>query len=369
MALQRAGYYSYDTYLIWLCVYVGLASLAVVVRVWARMVKRSGLWWDDWCVVGGLVVFWGVAGIILVARSRADEDPEKISKGRVLGTRRLLFAIIELAIITITFARLSVIFLYYRLFSTTSRCLKILLYILGSISLAWMVSLVIATPLQCKPLGSYLDPFMKRTCINTQVMFVVGEGISCALDVVLVCLPVRLIWRLELRWKEKGAVCGMFLLGGVVVVSSFIVIFKTYDPKSRRYDPMRGSIWVSLQLSSALICACLPTYRPILKAHRHLLTPLSLQSLSSSPSPYSSTRIKKFQRSEEDMRALQSFRFPGSPRRARTQEWVDGSLAFGDEVERPGSVCTVGRGEEEAWGNGGIKVRSDVTVVRSPLVR
>src|SRR5688572_8074319 len=76
---------------------------------------------------------------------------------------QLLYANIELAILTITFARLSVLCLYYRLFSTTSRLLNILLYVLGLMSIAWMTSLLIATMLQCKPLGSYLDPTVKRT--------------------------------------------------------------------------------------------------------------------------------------------------------------------------------------------------------------
>jgi hypothetical protein len=126
-----------------------------------------------------------------------------------------MVASVEFTFATITFARLSVIMLYYRVFSTSKR-MRWGLWIMAAASLAWWTQLSIVTIFQCKPVAFVFDPTLPGgKCINGQLYFVIVEAINCLLSAILVCMPIPLIWELSLQLPQKIAVGGLFLLGGL----------------------------------------------------------------------------------------------------------------------------------------------------------
>jgi len=125
-----------------------------------------------------------------------------------------MVASIEFTVATITFARLSILMLYYRVFSA-SKGMRRGLWVMAAATLAWWVQGSLITVFQCQPIHYLFDPFTKGTCINGQLYFVIAESISCLISTVIVCMPIPLIWDLSLQLPQKIAVGGLFLLGGL----------------------------------------------------------------------------------------------------------------------------------------------------------
>jgi len=64
------------------------------------------------------------------------------------------------AVLTISFAKLSVLCLYYRVFSVR-RGFRIALIIMGVASIFWMLACILAATLRCVPVRAALDPSIK----------------------------------------------------------------------------------------------------------------------------------------------------------------------------------------------------------------
>ncbi|KAF2003068.1 hypothetical protein P154DRAFT_561549 [Amniculicola lignicola CBS 123094] len=129
---------------------------------------------------------------------------------------------------------------------------------------------------KCRSMQSLYQPEQHGICLNSQLIFLWSEVGNCILDAILVVLPIPSILKLNLPRREKIAAGAIFLLGGFVTVTSILQIVFAYHPRARRYDPLDALLWLSLRLCSAIICACLPTFRPFLFiAPRRILTKFS----------------------------------------------------------------------------------------------
>jgi len=113
-----------------------------------------------------------------------------------------------------TFARLSVIFLYYRLFSI-KRWMGWSLKIVASLSITSLLVLIIVSIFHCKPIAAAFDASIHGECLDSQLAFLLYELSNLVLDLVVAFLPVRVIWRLHLPLRERLGVCGIFLTGSL----------------------------------------------------------------------------------------------------------------------------------------------------------
>ncbi|KAJ5197853.1 uncharacterized protein N7498_006970 [Penicillium cinerascens] len=88
------------------------------------------------------------------------------------------------------------------------------------------------------------------------------------LDVLILCLPYPIAWRLQTTARQKFILTGMFLLGGFVVVFSILRItsFNFPNLEDQSYVATDSSTWSSIEQSVGIICACLPTLRPLFRA-------------------------------------------------------------------------------------------------------
>ena len=100
-------------------------------------------------------------------------------------------------------------------------------------------------------------------------------------DFVILALPIHPLWQLQRPLKEKIEIMTMFLLGGFVCLASVyraIVVHQLshFDP-CWSDDPVMW--WTIIELSTAIISACLPTMRPIL-SQLGLVRPISARWIS-----------------------------------------------------------------------------------------
>jgi len=96
-------------------------------------------------------------------------------------------------------------------------------------------------------------------------------------------LPLPVLWKPNICWKQKIALIGVFLLGFLYVVTipdglvekqltSFSVcltlilrLVSVYiDPSDIAYDFSLRAYWAAVKVNLAIICACLTTLKPLL---------------------------------------------------------------------------------------------------------
>ncbi|KAI3053606.1 hypothetical protein CBS76997_125 [Aspergillus niger] len=193
-------------------VFLCLATVTVALRLYTRLklVRKPG--WDDLLIVLSLatdVVFFAFLVIEIqngLAENEADLAPEVVRR-----QLKALWITIPLYNLTLTLTKLSLIFLYRRLFPThTYRILLILTLIFVIITGLWMV---LSTLIFCIPINAFWDTSIPHTCLPEDVVWCLNAAFQITTDLILVVLPLPILANLNLPKRQKAALLVIFALG------------------------------------------------------------------------------------------------------------------------------------------------------------
>ena len=135
----------------------------------------------------------------------------------MLISRKTFFISMITYIITVTLVRLSILLTLRRIFNVEP--FKMITTILGTVTTAWGVLIVLANIFQCTPLMDAFDPDVvmtsSKSCIDLQAMFYATLGTGFTIDLIILILPLHIIWRLRLSTRQKFEVTAILSLGGL----------------------------------------------------------------------------------------------------------------------------------------------------------
>ncbi|KAL8728556.1 MAG: hypothetical protein Q9166_005289 [cf. Caloplaca sp. 2 TL-2023] len=239
-----------------------LAVLGVGLRFASKRVAHASLGLDDWLLFAALLIY--VAAEILVIRSDILGRKATSPEDRLYSTYMqyvYLYSIFYFVVIALV--EVSILFFYRRIFFPSS--FRIISMVLIGFCGAWcFTALVIEIGYPSHPIGYYFHggPQTKLN-VNYLTFWLAMAIIEVLLEVVILVLPIRELYRLQLSSRKKFLCSLIFALGGFVIITGIIRIAKVYKPGSADVDLTQGDIWLNVHLGTAIICACLPTYRPL----------------------------------------------------------------------------------------------------------
>lgn len=81
--------------------------------------------------------------------------------------------------------------------------------------MCWYIAAIICTILQCNPVAGVWDVALNAVCFDKQHLYW-GAGISnMFLDIIILCLPMPVIWSLQLSKQKKAGLTLIFLTGAL----------------------------------------------------------------------------------------------------------------------------------------------------------
>jgi hypothetical protein len=251
-------------------VFVTLASLLVALRFLARLIKRVPLWWDDYSVLISVVVAIGFTVICGVFGSLGvGMDLWAVPQDNISTILILLWSALLCYAVSRCFVRISISLFLLRIFRVTNAARLIKLTLAFNIALS--ITFVLCIIFQCTPVPYFWtgwDGLHDGFCINQWVMFISGGCISTSLDICLVLLPIRWIFQLQFSRAKKIVTLVMFSLGIVVVATSIMRLVSLYR-FTHSHNVTRNlpdlAVWGGMELYVAIICACIPSLRPLMK--------------------------------------------------------------------------------------------------------
>ncbi|MCJ1389852.1 hypothetical protein MMC18_002709 [Xylographa bjoerkii] len=321
------------------CIYAGVglaaaSTLAVLLRLLARWRTISSLGADDLCISLSLIPLWGLVidGVIMANDGGMGIPDEFSSPSQSYVFYRTLFASLFLYALAITTAKISVLLLYRRIFSQGR--FQYAIYAVGSLCLLWFTIVVFVTLFQCQPVAFAWDHTSLGTCINLQAMYYGFTISNMALDIIINFMPVKLIWQLQLPLKQRLLLLAIMLLGIIVLTASAgrigsVPLLALSDVSATITMPF---LYTIIEPAFAIICACLPTYRPLF---------LCLASRDSRHRGFSSIRswLRVSRAASATPASLQS---------------VDRKEGFACTASAPSSPRSMGAGEK-GWISDGVK--------------
>ena len=202
---------------------------------------------------------------------------EPLNNARQQTFEKTKYADIILEVITYTTAKLSVIYLYRRIF--TFRIFRHITTAALAIVSAWGISFFFVIVFQCTPIASQwnnLEIRNQKNCVAQKPFYYANSITDLILDIFILALPLPMVARLQLPLKQKLAVGGMLLLGVLVCVSSAmrLGVFLKFVPEIPKhinditYYQAPLGYWSLIEGSLSVVSACLPTLRPLFSPSR-----------------------------------------------------------------------------------------------------
>lgn len=112
------------------------------------------------------------------------------------------------------FTKTSLLLLYYRIFGVV-KAFRWALWTAGSLVIAYYIACVITSIAECSPVSKFWDPSVPGKCIS-QVDFFRYNGLgNMLLDILILCLPYPMAWRLQTTVRQKFILFGIFFLGSL----------------------------------------------------------------------------------------------------------------------------------------------------------
>ncbi|KAH8686414.1 hypothetical protein BGZ61DRAFT_454454 [Ilyonectria robusta] len=243
-----------------------LSLTSVALRLLSRHLKGQQLWWDDWVILFSAGWNLVVVGFIFAMYScgmgiHADlVDPKDI----VMMAKWLVVAEILYAF-NLGWTKLSLLLMYYRIFRVPY--FKKMAWIVGTFVMAWVVTITFLFVFICIPVEKLWYPHLPGHCINQVGTWIANAASTILTDFIILLLPLRPIWRLQLGKGEKFGLMVAFGLGFFVVFASAYrtsVLF-TYTATDPTYSLAPTVGWTAIEMSAGIVSANLPTMLPVLR--------------------------------------------------------------------------------------------------------
>jgi len=234
-----------------------VAGVAVALRFCTKFIARISIGAEDWIVLLALVFFFIETVLLLVALSDImDKVPPSIEHFAKLSYFSAIFYYL-----VDTTVRISVVWYYRRIFPIPS--FRRLSMIMIGICILWCIPGFFLELFDCVPLSSYWDPAVSGRCINYMLYYVIIMSVEVVLDAAILVLPLKQVYRLQMTGQKKTLVCGIFLLGGFIVITNIIKTVWTYTSSPHKLNGGVDLLWGNIHQGTGILCACLPTYTPL----------------------------------------------------------------------------------------------------------
>lgn len=129
----------------------------------------------------------------------------------------------------VSLPKLAIIFFYIRVFNWKGRMRAICYATMGLLVATWLASTLTAC-LQCRPLALWWDKTIRGgVCVDVQLFFRAQAITSPLLDAILLALPVRSIWGLQLPERKRIELLLVFGVAGFGIIASIVRVQIFFD--------------------------------------------------------------------------------------------------------------------------------------------
>ncbi len=161
--------------------------------------------------------------------------------------------------------KLVLLLFYFRIFSNPR--FKLAVWAVAIFVIAWCPAVFFTDLFQCSPVALAWDKSIEGgRCINVQAFFryiVISNVMS---DIAVLVLPLPVIWYLQMSIRQKLALTGVFLLGGMGLIASIIRMVEFFERNAfadLTWIAVPLLSWTMVEVEAVLVVACLPLLRSL----------------------------------------------------------------------------------------------------------
>ncbi|KAF7557723.1 hypothetical protein G7Z17_g413 [Cylindrodendrum hubeiense] len=241
-----------------------LAIIFVVLRIFTRVWLVRGVGADDGFIV---ISTFGTLGFLIAVMEQVRYGLGEAPNPKLLSPfiQATVASVISYTICHLA-VKLSISIQCLRIFATPA-ARRLFLGLIIFLSIYGTLCLVL-TIITCWPVAKYWDDSIPGKCLDNRAMRYAWAGINIVNDIVLVVAPMPFLKGLQISRRVKYVLMGVFAAGGVACIIAIIRLYSlwAYSSVPIPERPVKGvdiAIWSGLECNIAIICACIPSLKPL----------------------------------------------------------------------------------------------------------
>ncbi|KAL4911776.1 hypothetical protein BDW62DRAFT_215530 [Aspergillus aurantiobrunneus] len=270
-----------------------IALLVFVLRIVGRLPCCGGqIGLDDWTMGVTMCCVIPVSAMSYVlAEDGLGKDMWNVPFDNITHILYIYFYDELLYLAATALTKISILCFYLRVFPR--REFRIMIYIAIGLNVAYILVFDLITAFQCTPIrGAWhrWDDAESYSCRNINAQGWASAAVNIAFDLMVMLMPLRELYNLNMSWRKKAFVMCMFSLGSLYVstpcndltvltdyysvtivsiirLESLIAFANTTNLTSlatnNTGDYVRVGYWSTIELHVGVICACLPAVRSL----------------------------------------------------------------------------------------------------------
>ncbi|KAL4728223.1 hypothetical protein ACLX1H_004965 [Fusarium chlamydosporum] len=282
-----------------------LSTLIIALRAYIRLILLRSFGWDDGVMVIAQVLALGAAAAIgLENKYGLGYHSWAQPKSAYVPYMKSFYASVIIYNLSLCLIKIGILLQIRRAFAIP--IMKTITFYGTAVMIAWSVTIVFLNVLICIPVAKFWNHDMPGKCLNPLTIWYLMASVNLVTDFAIFCLPLPVIKSLNLPRKQKIMLFAIFSLGLFTCVISIYRIrtLKTAAAtKDPNWDNVDAAIWSFIEVTNAIIAACLPTLRPLMS---RLMPQIFGSSLgrSNRASSYGQSFDGRFQRNQARIRII-----------------------------------------------------------------
>ncbi|RYO35209.1 hypothetical protein AA0113_g11557 [Alternaria arborescens] len=252
-------------------IFISLAVITVVARIYTRIVIKRWFGIDDVFILLALLFTIGLTAVVILANQRFGWNRHvwDIPFAMFVPTSKIAMTAKVVFVAAATFTRLSLHCFYYRLVTDTGKSwFKWAIHANVAYTVGLFISWTFIGIFFCNPVKNYWTIGAPAdTCMDEAVMTLICGIMSCVADLLTTITPIPLVLGLHMRLRERIAVASLFGMGLIVTAAGVVRTWYIYRSLFNEYDQTWYAypLWIAaaVEIDLGVICASAPVLKPL----------------------------------------------------------------------------------------------------------
>lgn len=156
--------------------------------------------------------------------------------------------------------KVAILMLLTRIFSIKRAFVRSIHMLIAVLAVYYIVITFIKI-FMCNPIAKFWKPRLPGKCLNTNLLFIADCIIAIITDLVVLCVPLPIIWRLKMNTMSKIGSSIALIAGGFACIASILrleVTLKSVHDHDKPHAFFPILLWSSCEVAVGLICCHLP---------------------------------------------------------------------------------------------------------------
>ncbi|KAI8942221.1 hypothetical protein NX059_000304 [Plenodomus lindquistii] len=253
---------------------ISIATIAIstpflLLRLYARWLKTRRLWTDDaYAIVAGVLLITVSVIILQMSNMGFGRHYWQVPVENGVSLLQLYYVCQMLYVLVQVFSKVAILSLYSRLFPDFIKWFHRSVWGMIIFMLVHGLAFFLMVVFQCLPIKSIWDKTITGKCLPVNIAIgYTGAGLSIAEDFIIMVLPMRPLWKLQMNTRKKVGLMLLLGVGSFASVTSIVrlkFLLKYDNTYDSTWDNVDVLVWSLIEILAACVCGNLMPLRPLI---------------------------------------------------------------------------------------------------------